>query len=223
MRAVPSMTDLVAVFVDGDNLAASHADRIWGAAQNLGTVAVARVYGTQTALMNWSDAPTFQFVYAGCGKNASDVLMAVEVTEYVLSHPVQAVVLASSDSDFTHIARFVRARGHHVIGMGKEDTGEAMKSACSAFHALCPAIPAAARQTHLSKTDRKATGILREGGKTGIPMAQFGSLMYQRHNTPISATGHKTWRDYLSKRPSLYDLDPRGKDARVRLRPGAAS
>lgn len=212
------MTDLVAVFVDGDNLAVSNADRILREARSLGTVAVARVYGTHNALQNWKDDPAFQFVYAGSGKNAADVLIAVDVTEYVLSHPVRAVVLATSDSDFTHIARFVRSKGRHVLGIGKDETGESMKNACSAFQVLRLDPPRAVNPTHLSEMDKKAAGILREGGKTGMPMARFGTLMYQRHNTRISTIDEKNWRDFFSKRPDLYDLDPSGKDAHVRLR-----
>ena len=74
------MSDLVAVFVDGDNVPSAFAGRIVRVARSLGRLSVAKVYGNKQAIECWRDAFSFQLVYSGDGKNATDVLIAVEAT-----------------------------------------------------------------------------------------------------------------------------------------------
>lgn len=124
------MSGLVAVFVDGDNLPAAFAGRLFQAASAYGTVVLARVYGNEKALGDWGGQSCFEFVYSGSGKNASDIKIAIDVTEYVLTHGVQTVLLGSSDVDFTHLARFVRARHIHVVGMEEDKTRSELRAAC---------------------------------------------------------------------------------------------
>jgi hypothetical protein len=38
------------------------------------------------------------------------------------------------------------------------------------------------------------------------------------HGVQISTLPEKKWRTYLSARPALYELDPRGPDAHVRFK-----
>jgi hypothetical protein len=44
--------------------------------------------------------------------------------------------------------------------------------------------------------------------------------MRTRHGVSIGAYPEKTWRGYLEARPQVFVLDPKGPEARVRLRPG---
>lgn len=216
------MSGLVAVFVDGDNLPAAFAGRIFQAASAYGTVVLARVYGNEKALGDWGGQSCFEFVYCGSGKNASDIKIAIDVTEYVLTRGVQTVLLGSSDADFTHLARFVRARHIHVVGMGEDKTRSELRAACSEFRVVAKTQPKArAAVPKLSEMDIKVVDLLADAGPHGMRITQLGGLMYQRHNTRISSRPEKTWRAYLSKHAALFDLDPRGPDARVRLRAGA--
>lgn len=68
--------------------------------------------------------------------------------------------------------------------------------------------------------DRKIRALVKElpSPERGLPLAALGALMHQRHGVRISALPEKTWRTYLLARPKLYDLDPRGTEARLRLR-----
>lgn len=58
--------------------------------------------------------------------------------------------------------------------------------------------------------------------REGMRIAALGPLMHARHGTRISTFPERTWRAYLAARPELYFLDPRGPEARVRLRVGKA-
>lgn len=215
------MSESLAIFVDGDNLPARYADKILRCAASLGQVSVARVYGNEIAIGCWRNAPSFQFIYSGSEKNATDVLMAIEATEYVLSNRVGTVVLGSSDADFSHLARFIRARGVHVIGVGEPKTKATLRKSCSEFRELEDEAPPVKKQTHLTDLDKKVVSLIASSGKNGVTLTQFGTMMYQKHNTSISAKPDKTWRGYLSGKPTLYDLDPRGPNAKVRLKPDA--
>ena len=55
------------------------------------------------------------------------------------------------------------------------------------------------------------------GGK-GMRIADLAPKMSVTHGTRISAYPESNWRSYLTKRPALFDVDPRGPDAMVRYR-----
>lgn len=50
-------------------------------------------------------------------------------------------------------------------------------------------------------------------------IGELAPKMHAKHGTQISRQPEGTWRGYLSKRPTLYDLDPKGPGAMVRFRP----
>ena len=51
----------------------------------------------------------------------------------------------------------------------------------------------------------------------GIRIADLSARMRAAHRTRISTFAERTWRAYLAARPLLYELDPRGPEARVRF------
>lgn len=211
----------VAVFVDGDNLSSSFAGRIMRSARALGPVVMARVYGAVNALQGWSDSPSFAFRYSGSGKNATDICLAVEATEYVCTHEVKSVVLCSSDADFVHLACCLRARGVHVLGMGEEKTRAEMQAACSEFRFLRSKSPVHPKKTHLSEMDQRVVQTVRERGGS-MPLCEVNPLMWQKFQTKISATDHKNWRAYFKGRESLFKMNGTGQGARVHLKPGVS-
>lgn len=168
---------------------------------------------------------SFQPVFSGDGKNAADVHLAIEATEYVMSHAVQSVVLCSSDADFVHLARFIRARGIAVVGMGEDKTKPLMRKACTTFQLLGPEPSAAGAHTGLSELDQKVVqSLIRHGDATRSKcLADVNAIMRRDHGTLISQTEYRNWRAYFQTRPDLYDLQPRGPKAHVRLRPDKAA
>lgn len=53
----------------------------------------------------------------------------------------------------------------------------------------------------------------------GMRIAELAPKMHNAHGVKISSLPEGTWRAYLSKRPALYELDPRGQEAKVRFVP----
>jgi hypothetical protein len=220
------LTSSVAVFVDGDNLASVHAPQILRIANSFGAARILRVFGGEGGLRNWAQAYAFEQMYCGPAKNATDMHMTVDAIQTALTHPMDVAVLCTSDSDFTPLARWLRARGVHVAGCGEDKTHVAYRKSCTDFHVLalrevpaetaCP--PAAG--TVAQAVTKKVRAVITEHGTAprGLRITDLNGHMRRSHNFNISALPEKTWREYLCKRPDQFDVDPRGPEACVRLR-----
>lgn len=207
----------VSVFVDGDNLAARCADVIRGIAARAGVIEFFRVYGGRNAAMNWQAVPDARFVLAGEGKNAADLLLTVEAMDRALRQGVETVVLASSDGDFSHLATYLRETRHQVIGVGDGRTPEGFRRSCSVFEEIQTVRPTA---PCLSALDRLIYAEISAPGnpETGMRISILGARMNSCHKFCKDKIEEENWRAYFHKRPLLYELDPKGPDARVRIR-----
>ncbi len=229
------MTDAIAVFVDGENISADHAARIRDIAAGLGTISVLRVYGNANTQPRWSETPGFRFVHSGTGKNATDILLTVQAMEAALSGSFTAVVIASSDRDFTHLVTRIREIGITVVGVGETKAPEQFHAACTRFVTVPNVVAKAAPRTSqpaaetngegldagFSILDLKIRDAIKAGSKNGqgILITQLAPAMYSAHGTRISTFPERTWRGYLKNRPMLYDLDAKGQEAKVRFKP----
>ncbi len=54
-------------------------------------------------------------------------------------------------------------------------------------------------------------------------ITDLNPIMRAKHGTLISEMPEKSWRAYLTKRNALYEIDPKGPDAKVRLKPAGFS
>ncbi len=227
----------LAVFVDGENIAADHAAAIWAIASGLARPTLSRVYGDASKLSKWEDVPDFALIHAGTGKNATDLLLCIDAMEYSLTTGFDAIIIASSDRDFSHLALRLREKGLRVIGVGEEKTSAKFRAACSVFHSLAPkslAAPATAPtkppQAALAlvpkavlppktKLDDKIRDVIAEASKGGggMELSRLNAAMHAQHQFTISTTEEKSWRGYLSARPNLYAVDPKGPAAKVRF------
>jgi len=217
------MTD-IALLIDGDNLSAKHAAGVLRIAAALGRPRVLRVYVDAQRQSDWHGAQGFRLMHAGTGKNASDLLLALDAVELALRRDITHFVIASSDGDFTHLALRLREYGAIVTGAGEAKTPQSFRAACATFVEIgakpAPAAaPKAGKTAQAGELDHKIGALLAQQGEAGLRIATLGSLMHVRHGTRISTFAERTWWAYLAARPDLYDLDPRGPEARVRLRP----
>ena len=214
----------VAVLVDGDNFSGKHAALILKVAKDMGDPTVARVYADAQRQSEWHKAVGFRLIHAGTGKNASDLLLVIDAMEFALGKGIGCFVIVSSDGDFTHLAQRVREHGARVTGVGEAKAPLAFRAACSSFVEIdsAPSVVLVPKATSgVTDLDRKIRALIaaqsREG--SGMKIAALGQMMHARHGTRITAHGAPTWRAYLTARPDLYDLVPRGPEAKVRFRP----
>ena len=208
----------VAILIDGENLGAKFAGQLVTQAEKIGSLMIKRVYGNVTVLNGWNDVPGFRVVHSGTGKNAADILLAIEAVDLSYSDQIGTFVLASSDGDFGHLALRLREAGFDVIGMGEVKAGERFRKACTAFHELKQPACESNRPApeHL---DTQIHKVIDGGeGRRNLQIARLGQTMYRQHDVRISSLPEKNWRAYLTSKPDLYRCDDRGKNARVHLR-----
>lgn len=224
----------IAVLVDGENLPPDHAGAVLRAAQRLGSALICRVYGNVQRMPKWDAQPGFRPIHSGSGKNATDLLLCLDAMELALTAKADGFVIASSDRDFTHLAHRLREAGFPVTGLGEEKTPAHFRAACTAWVTVgapppapapkapspqSPPPPPSAAATTVAPMDRLIHDMIRShsAGSSGMPIEQLAPKMHSAHNIRISATAERTWRGYLGARPQLYALDPKGKNAHVRL------
>ncbi len=219
----PTPRPRVALLVDGENISPSVAGQIILRALNYGDLTIRRVYGNSATLGAWNSAPGLRLIHSGIGKNATDLLMAVEAMGFMLGGQADVLVLVTSDRDFVHLATHLRETGHRVIGMGDQKAPESFRKSCVTFHELkydsVPPAPVRAQPAHPTTFDDKIRALIQTEGEAGsVLIARLGGRMHTTHKVNISELPEKTWRAYLLARPQLYHCDAKGPEARVRLK-----
>lgn len=117
------MHSRVAVFIDGENFPHRWAADLGAICAQLGSTMLKRVYGDLVKIPGWLAVPGLRPIHSGMGcKNSADMLIVLDAIEFSLTNPGVIYVLASSDSNFTHLALRLRERGHVVVGVGEDKT-----------------------------------------------------------------------------------------------------
>jgi len=218
------MTQPVAVLVDGDNISGKNAASILGIAMKHGDPVVVRAYLDAQRGSDWHGAIGYRLMHAGSGKNAADLLLAIDAMDLCHSKTATRFIIATSDGDFTHLAVRLRELGAKVIGVGEAKAPHMFRASCSSFVELgtkstVKLVPKA--PTGVADMDLKIRAIIAEYSNkvAGMPIAALAREMFVRHQIKISTLPEKNWRSYLTARPALFDVDPRGPEAMVRFRP----
>jgi len=133
--------DLIALFIDCDNISHRSIEGIINELSKYGIVNIRQAYGnwTKDNLKNWEDKllefaikPIQQFDYSK-NKNATDILMTIDAIDLLHTKDIDAFAFATSDSDFTPVVMRVQAEGIKVYGFGEKKTPKPFMAACSQF------------------------------------------------------------------------------------------
>lgn len=221
----------VALMVDGDNVSADFAGQLITRSLSLGMLAVRRVYGNAALLPKWDAVPGFRLIHAGAGKNATDLLMAIEAMALIHDGLADLLVIASSDRDFSHLASHLHERGITVVGMGEAKAPESFRKACTRFVELggkaksTAQKPESAPSQAMPATPEKrlvATVIEvvhKNASETGwMNLANLGHHIKNASGPSLKAAGYTRWKDFLTKFSAQFELDASGTTSRVRLR-----
>ena len=142
MTALPQKLIL---FIDAENLPATCVDQILNQARQWGTIISMCAIGGQKAFNcqhGWQIAmqekgiearPLLNFTP---GKNHADHELVIAVMDCLHENICDGFVICSSDSDFTALVHRLRRSGKVVYGVGNQNTPNAFRSACNAFHQL---------------------------------------------------------------------------------------
>jgi uncharacterized LabA/DUF88 family protein len=131
----------IALLIDADNSPASKIDLILAELAKLGVANIRRAYGNwkKNELKGWEKVlhecairPIQQFDVSK-GKNATDMLIAIDAMDLLYTDRPDAFGIVSSDADFTPLVMHLRAKGATVYGFGAKKTPEPFVAACSRF------------------------------------------------------------------------------------------
>ncbi len=132
----------LAILIDAENVLPASADAIFEHAAALGDVARREIFGAASALGAWVN-PVLKYaihpnltIKASKGKNSSDIALVIGAMDLLVEGGIDAVIIASSDSDFSALSVRLRNAGVEVIGMGMEKSNELWRTACSSFIVL---------------------------------------------------------------------------------------
>nr|WP_325248881.1 NYN domain-containing protein [Amylibacter sp.] len=195
----------LAVFIDGDNVSAAHAEAILEEIASFGEISLRRIYGdfSSPRMNRWSENQVQFGIVAQhvpsttTGKNASDIALVIDAIDQLHSGLYDGFFIVSSDGDYTRLAHRIREEGVHVYGIGERKTPEAFRMACKRFIYI---------ENLLPKSESPAPGAARD--KADLNFA------YNRIRTALRAINDDNGEVHLSQvvqelNKRYPDFDPR--------------
>jgi hypothetical protein len=213
----------VALLVDGENLSVDAAGFLITTAGKAGLLCVKRVFGAVTRLGGWTAAPGFRVVHVPPKKDAADLALSLDALELALTRQIDEIVIATSDRDMALVALRLAELGVPVTGIGEAKAPPEFRKACRKF-VLVPV--KAEPDAVLAPFGQRVQAFLAEEGKAtaegwvtfsalGQPRAKAMGISKAEAGIGKSAA----WSDWFKKSPQFYQLEERGTQSRVRLKP----
>ncbi|MGI9337276.1 MAG: NYN domain-containing protein [Gammaproteobacteria bacterium] len=146
-------TARVALLIDADNFSSHYATELFNKAAVYGHVIVRKAYGVMTTGFAWKPEvlhrhaiePVVRFHYVS-GKNVSDFALVIDAMELMRLQTVDAICIASNDSDFSLLAMKLRENGIKVYGFGDKASAKSFIASCDEYTRLSlpeePLLPA---------------------------------------------------------------------------------
>ena len=236
----------VAIFLDFENIAISAEDLygkcdlglIMAVAEQWGRIVIRRAYCDWTGyeqyqqdLIEHAIELTQLFRYsARHRKNAADIQMVVDALETAFTHPeIETFILATGDSDFSAVARKLRAYGKTVIGLGlRQSTSEVLVKACDHFVLYDTLIEDTRTSVYRLEKSRQ---LLLDAMRMMIPQvedntingSQLKMMMLKMDPTFNEADlGYPQFRNFLEAQADLVRVEVRDQILWASLKPSLA-
>lgn len=137
-------TNNIALFIDGDNVNKSTFQDNFDEIKLKGRMCIKRIYFDFNVKLDdkWKNIILSNGIESISvtnlpGKNSTDIrLMLDMIKEYYSNQIIDTFIIMSSDSDFYHIATFLRSCGKKIICYGESHTPPMLKNVCDEF-VLC--------------------------------------------------------------------------------------
>jgi uncharacterized LabA/DUF88 family protein len=135
------MKPRIALLIDAENTQCKEIDFILEKSSQYGELIIRRIYGdfTKQQLSCWQEiiqkhafGVAQKFAYRK-GKNSTDIELIMDAIELKILNKVDGIVLVAGDSDYTGLALKCREANMTFIGIGKNDSADALKRSCQEF------------------------------------------------------------------------------------------
>jgi uncharacterized LabA/DUF88 family protein len=217
----------IALLIDADNSPAAKIDLILAELAKLGVANIRRAYGNwkKNELKGWEKVlhecairPIQQFDVSK-GKNATDMLIAIDALDLLYTDRPDAFGIVSSDADFTPLVMHLRAKGATVYGFGAKKTPAPFVAACSRFLFLEslgqpelepePELEPAATGAAPGKSARKKAAAPAEAKKpAAVELRRDSRLVSLLRNAVDAASGEDGWSNLSAVRTQIDNQAP---------------
>lgn len=207
----------IAVFFDCENISAKYVQDIFDDLANYGEVIIKKAY------IDWSSQkPNGEWrlkvqefaldpiqVFPNISqKNATDIKIVIDVMNTMVSSKSNIIALVTSDSDFTDLAKDIKAKGIEALGYGEKKTPSALRKAYSTFIQIPISGDCSLEE---GKEDiltlLKEAVITTRGDNDYALISQVGSYLKNKESSLIAKNfGGRTWGDIFKKYPKIFEL-----------------
>jgi NYN domain len=233
MTLVPTAS--LAVLIDGDNLAGSHADALFRQIAALGTTSVRRLYGDfqNGRMKDWVAAMDKHGIVAvhvqpTGGKNGTDMAVAIDAMDLLHTTRPEIFCIVTSDRDYTRLILRLREAGCIIHGFGEAKAPDSLANASNHFHRLksspspvaqlssaktSPAVSKAAatppKMAPVTKQPHRAQpwieAILADANNRWMGLGELGKLLRAEGHDVQKATGYKQLKQLLTALNTVFE------------------
>lgn len=234
----PSRRVNLAVFIDGDGVSPKEARRAVTHVSIEGRLSCLRVYANLTGGNGsaWSafcrdhGAVARHLPSLAAAKNATDIALAIDATELLLSRRYDSFVLVANDADFTPLVHRLREQGKSVIGYGSRSAAQSFRTACDRFVDLRSLEPPRSASESMPKLwasqPADAADLVRQAlidlspDNVAVPLTLLGAQLKRLQPDFDTRTYRcRKLRDLLNELPAVEVLEIEGLPQVRRSRP----
>ncbi|MEO5734023.1 MAG: NYN domain-containing protein [Rubrivivax sp.] len=200
--------DRVMLLIDADNVSVDVMEQAVALLLEAhGAVHVRRAYGTAEAVVKsqaiFKRLSIRPMVNLSAGKNSTDIAMAVDAMDLVLSERPDIVVIVSSDSDFAPLVGRLREKGCRVLGIGQEGkTGDETQAAYDGYTVLAHRRSAGSAGSGTVAPRSRSTAAKRPPAARKVPAKRAAPAKAPSDSTASTGTSSATAKRPARKRAS---------------------
>lgn len=204
----------VVILIDGDAMAYKSLKAVLDHAGEIGDVIGCTVYANPSSFLP-QDIPEVRRVVAPYGRNAADILLALDAMELLLGDDADIFVIATSDGGLAALVDRIQSRGKiAVVASSNTISGDLRR--------LCPDYVDVSRRSlpleeAVTEFDLMVIRTLETAAGGRMDICSFGAKFHDLNRVPIKETPHRKWRNYFSSRRDLYSLPDEGQASVIRL------
>lgn len=212
------MNNKIAVFFDCENISAKYVKDIFDDLANYGEVIIKKAYADwssqkpngewRLAVEEFALEPIQVFPNIS-QKNATDIKIVIDVMNTTVLSKSNIIALVTSDSDFTDLAKDIKAKGIEALGYGEKKTPNVLRKAYSTFIQIPISSDCNLERGNVDNilAVLKEAVIMTKRDNDYALISQVGSYLKNKESSLIAKNfGGHTWGDIFKKLPQSFEV-----------------
>lgn len=136
------MSEKIAVLFDCENISSKYVDYVFKELKKRGEILIKQAFKDWSRKDDWDRNVCEKYaiepiqVFSTTHKNSCDLRMQTAIFDILEYNVINTISIVSSDSDFRHIATWIKKKGIRVIGFGENKTSVALRESYNHFFEL---------------------------------------------------------------------------------------